>query len=77
MDTDVITETITGTNWNLSAATVVNFYMGYLFFDTNLEALRMSGLEVNDTGWPGPLPFRNKAMPGNQPTSIAVHNDVF
>jgi hypothetical protein len=77
VDTNNVTETITATNWNLGGAAAANFYAGYLSFDSNLEALRISGLEVNNTGWPGPLPFHQKAMPGIQPSSIAVHNDVF
>jgi hypothetical protein len=76
-DSDTPTETLSVTGWDLKAATAANFYFGYVFTDTTLEALRLSGIELNDSGFPGPLPFKQKSMPGYQPSSIAVHNDVF
>jgi hypothetical protein len=76
-DSDVATDSVSFSGWDLASATAANFYFGYVLADSNLEALRLSGLEVNDTGFPGPLPFKQKAMPGYQPSPIAVHNDVF
>jgi hypothetical protein len=76
-DSDTPTETVSATNWTNTSANAANFYWAYITAAASLEPLRLSGLEINDTGWPGPLPFRQKAVPGIQPSAIAIHSDTF
>jgi hypothetical protein len=76
-DTDSPTETVTFTNQNLARNDCDTTFFGYAKAMSGLEDMYMSGLEVNNTGWPGPLPFKQKASPGYQPNAVAIHNDVF
>lgn len=76
-DTDSPTETITWSGQNFIRNDVDTVAFGYCLADTNQPDMYWSGLEINSTGWPGPLPFHQKAVPGIQPSAIAVHNDVF
>jgi hypothetical protein len=77
-DSDTPTETLTFTNWNLGASTVTTAYFGYFVSHPNVAALRLSGLELNSTGWPGPAPFRpGKGVPGILSNPIAIHTDTW
>lgn len=72
-DSDTPTETISFSGQNFKASTAINYYIGYVNTDTNMEALYLSGIELNNTGWPGPAPFITKGVPGIQPNPIAIH----
>lgn len=75
-DSDTPTETISATNQNLGAASANNFLFGYAFGATNLTPMYVSGLELNNTGWPGPAPFKNKGVPGILTNPVAIHVDT-
>lgn len=74
-DSDTPTETISFSNFNLGASSANMFEFGYVYADTSLEDAYWSGLELNNTGWPGPAPFIAKGIPGIQPRAIAPHTD--
>lgn len=73
-DSDTPTDTLIVSNKDFGFSTANGFYFGYVQQDTNLENLYVSGLELNNTGWPGPAPFIVKSVPGVQPNAIAIHN---
>lgn len=76
-DSDTPIETKTATNWNLGANSSTEFAFGYAINSVaNLPDLYLSGLELNNTDWPGPAPFRaGKGVPGILSTPMAVHGD--
>lgn len=77
-DSDTPTETISGSNLNLHAATANSFAFGSPFSVANKPTTYYSGLELNNTGWPGPAPFRlGKGFPMmNLSNPIAIHQNV-
>jgi hypothetical protein len=74
-DSDTPTETISGTGLNLSAATANSFCFGSAFSDSFKALTYFSGLELNNTGWPGPAPWRSgKGAPNrNLSNCVAIH----
>jgi hypothetical protein len=76
-DSDTPTETLSVSGWNMGAASANAYCFGSAFSFAFKPVTYFSGIELNNTGFPGPLPFKQKGMPGIQPTSIAVHSDVF
>jgi hypothetical protein len=75
-DSDAASETISlGTAWVTNNANA--FAFGQPFATGNKPTTYFSGLELNNTGWPGPAPFKVKGVPGIQPSPVAVHSDVF
>lgn len=76
-DSDTATEMISFTNWNLTSSTAARYYIGYIGTLTNQRDLYMSGVEVNNTGFPGPAPFRpGKGVPGILTNPVAIHTDA-
>lgn len=76
-DSDTPDETISASGWNMGAASANSFAFGYPATVTNRPTMYISGLELNNTGWPGPAPFRaGKGVPGIQPNPIAIHQDL-
>ena len=77
-DTDVPTETLSFTNQNLGGANTDTWTFGYGWSKANWQAMYMSGLELNNTDWPGPAPFRpGKGIPGILTNQTAIHTDVW
>jgi hypothetical protein len=77
-DSDTPLETISASGWNLGAASSNSFVFGYAFGRTNQPDMYISGLELNNTGYPGPAPFRQGlgSPMGNLANPIAVHSDI-
>jgi hypothetical protein len=75
-DSDSPTESISATGWNMAAATANFFTFGSGFNDVHKPLTYWSGLEINNTGFPGPAPFKARGVPGIQPNPIAVHTDT-
>jgi hypothetical protein len=77
-DSDVPVETISLSGVNMGTVSASSFTFGWIFNDVNYPHMYMSGLELNTTGWPGPLPFRvGKGAPaGNLSSPVAVHAAV-
>lgn len=76
-DSDTPSETLSATNWNLGASTSNSYMFGYAFANINHPHMYISGLELNNEGWPGPAPFRpGKGVPGILSTPLAVHGDA-
>lgn len=77
-DSDTPTETLSRTGWNLNAASANGFAFGSAFPQSNKPITYFSGLELNNTGWPGPAPFRaGKGVPGIMTNAIAIHTDTY
>lgn len=78
-DSDTPTETVSSSGWNMGTATANSFVMGYSGLGTqNKPELYISGLELNNVGWPGPAPFRpGKGVPGIMTNAIAIHTDTY
>lgn len=76
-DSDTPTETKSGSNWNLGGPTSNRYGFGYsVLLAANWPNLYVSGLELNNEGWPGPAPFRpGKGVPGILTNPIAIHTD--
>lgn len=72
-DSDTPTETVSFTGANSGAANSNSFAFGYPFVSTFMPSVYVSGIELNNTGWPGPAPFKIKSVPGIQPNAIAIH----
>jgi hypothetical protein len=77
-DSDTPTETIGATGWDLNAASASTFAFGSPFNDTHKPTTYYSGLELNNTGWPGPAPWRpGKGAPSGMMTNaVAPHTFV-
>jgi hypothetical protein len=73
-DSEDATDIVTVSNYNFGASSANEFFWGYIVQDSKLENLYLSGLELNNEGWPGPAPFKVKGVPGIQPSAIAIHN---
>lgn len=76
-DSDTAFETISASNLALSASTANSFAFGQPLPTGSKPTMYFSGLELNNTGWPGPAPFKQKGVPGYQPNPVAIHSDVF
>jgi hypothetical protein len=75
-DSDTPDETISGSGWNMGAANSNSFAFGSAFAVANKPTTYFSGLELNNTGWPGPAPFKVRGVPGILTNPIAVHSDT-
>jgi hypothetical protein len=75
-DSDTPLETITASSRNFGAATANSFAFGYAISHTNQPDMYISGLELNNVGWPGPAPFRlGRGSPSGALTNpITVHS---
>jgi hypothetical protein len=63
-DSDTPTESLFATGWPMNSTTLSGVYFGYVFPQLDLEPLRLSGIEVNDSRLPGPAPWRQgKGVP--------------
>lgn len=76
-DSDTPTETLSISGCNMGAANSSQYTFGFPFGYVNLPSMYLSGLELNNTGFPGPLPFIRKGVPGIQPNPIAIHTDTW
>lgn len=76
-DADLPDETISISGCNMGAANSNTFQFGYIFSRANQPTIYLSGLELNNTGFPGPAPFIRKGVPGIQPNPIAIHTDTW
>jgi hypothetical protein len=76
-DSDTPTERLSGSNCNFGAASSNSWLFGYAFSETSSPDLYISGLELNNTGFPGPAPFRQGlgTPSGNLTNPIAIHMD--
>lgn len=74
-DSEDPTETISASGWNMGGANSNTFLFGYIFNDTNRPTGYISNLELNNTGWPGPAPFRlGRGSPSGMMTNcVAIH----
>jgi hypothetical protein len=72
-DSDEPSDQVSASGWNMGVANANTFYFGSPFNDYFKPNTYFSGIELNNEGWPGPAPFRQKAMPGYQPSTIAIH----
>jgi hypothetical protein len=76
-DSDIPTETLSFSSWNLGGSTADMYMWGYPRADVNLETLYMSGLAISNEDWLGPAPYRaGKGVPGILSTPIAVSDDA-
>lgn len=75
-DSDTAFETIAVNNQTLTAS-ANNFAFGQPFTTGGKPTTYFSGIELNNEGWPGPAPFKQKGVPGYQPNPVAIHSDVF
>jgi hypothetical protein len=73
-DTEDATDVLSVSSQNLGGPTADQFLYGYSFKVANLTDLYLSNLELNNTGWPGPAPYKVKGVPGIQPSPVAIHN---
>jgi hypothetical protein len=77
-DSDTETESVSFTGANLAASTADYYIYGYAGASSNLPTMYLSGIELNNTGFPGPAPFRpGKGVPGVLTNPIAVHTDTW
>jgi hypothetical protein len=72
-DSDTETESISWSGSNSGAANSNSFAFGYPFSRANQPTIYLSGLELNNVGWPGPAPYKVKGVPGIQPSPVAIH----
>lgn len=77
-DSDTPTETLSVTGQNFGAASANSFRLGCANPLSSQTPTIHSGWELNNTGWPGALPFRpGKGVPGILSTPVAVHTDAW
>lgn len=76
VDTTNVTDTISATSQNYGAATADWWYCGMANSVANVPTIYYSGFQVNNTGLPGPAPWRYKAVPGMLSPYLAPHSDV-
>lgn len=70
-------ETLNLSNVNMGTSNCTAYTFGYAIGRANLPHAYVSGIEVNNTGWPGPAPFRpGKGVPGILTNPIAIHTDA-
>lgn len=76
-DGDTPTDSLTITGQNFGAATGSSFRLGCGNPLQSQTATMHSNWELNNTGWPGPAPFRaGKGVPGIMSNPVAIHTDV-
>jgi hypothetical protein len=75
-DSDTPDETVSATGWNMGTSSANSYAFGYPTVVANRPPLYISGLELNNTGWPGPAPLRQRGVPGVLTNPIAVHSDT-
>lgn len=75
-DSDEPLETLSATGLNLHAANANSFAFASAFPAANKPTTYYSGLELNNTGWPGPAPFKAHGVPGILTNPTAVHSDT-
>jgi hypothetical protein len=76
-DSDTPDETVSATGWNIGTASANSFAFGYPTPVAHRPPLYISGLELNNVGWPGPAPFRaGKGVPGILTNPWAIHAAV-
>jgi hypothetical protein len=78
-DDDTPAETISLSGVNMGTTSANSFTFGWIFNDVNYPHMYMSGLELNNTDWPGPAPPRlGKGTPaGNLTNPVAIHQSLF
>lgn len=77
-DATTPTETITQTGRNYSAATANQFRLGCGNPLVSQNSTLHSNWQLNNTGWPGPSPFRaGKGVPGILSNPVAIHADTW
>jgi hypothetical protein len=74
-ESDTPTETLSRTGWDLNAASANSYMFGSGFAKAKKPLTYFSGIELNNTGWPGPAPFRpGRGVPNrNLSNCTAIH----
>lgn len=76
-DSDTPTETVSGSGWNMGGASANSYAFGYPTTIANRPEMYISGLQLSNTGWPGPAPFRpGRGVPGVLTNPTAIHTAV-
>jgi hypothetical protein len=77
VDTDIVTDQVSQTSQNYGATSFEDFKLGSGWTaQANTPNTYFSNWELNDTGYPGPAPFRaGKGYPGILANPIAIHTD--
>jgi hypothetical protein len=75
-DTDTPSDVVSMAGQNFGTGTANAYILGPAFSVANMDAMYFSNWEVNDTGYPGPAPFRaGRGVPsGNMTNPIVVHS---
>ena len=76
VDTTNITDTISVSAQNYGATTASWWYCGMANSVANCPTIYYSGWQLNNTGLPGPAPWRFKAVPGTLGPYMAPHSDA-
>jgi hypothetical protein len=78
VDTTTPTDTVSITGQNFGASTANRFALGPDWsYQANTPDTYLSSWELNNTGYPGPAPFRaGKGVPGVLTNPMAIHSDI-